>query len=233
MEYKERYARQIMLPEIGESGQKRMADASVLIVGVGGLGSPAALYLTAAGVGRIGLADADRVSESNLQRQVLYTEADLGASKVEAAAKRLRALSSHTRFDLYDEELTRTNGATLIARYDIVVECSDNYATRYLVDEICHALGKPWVYGSIGAFAGQVSLFTPESQTRYADLYPDRGELESMPRASGGVIGPVPGVIGAIEATEAIKWLTGCGTTLAGRLFTIDLSTMQSDTFDL
>ncbi len=233
MRPEERYARQIALPEIGAEGQRRLSGSSVLIVGAGGLGSPAALYLTAAGIGRIGLADADRVSESNLQRQVLYREADIDRPKTEAAAERLHALSGDTVIETYDEELTPENGAEMIARYDIVVECSDNFATRYTVDDLCLTAGKPWVYGSIGAFSGQASLFTPRCRTRYADLYPDRESLSAAPRSSGGVLGPVPGIIGAVQAAETVKWLVGFGTTLEGRLFTIDVATMQCRTFEL
>ena len=143
----QRYTRQTMLPEIGERGQRRLAEASVLVVGLGGLGSPVALYLAAAGVGRLGLADADVVSLSNLQRQVLYTARQVGEPKTRAARERLAALSPHTRFDLYDEGLTAENAQRIVAEYDLVVDCCDNYPTRYLLDDVCAACGKPWVYG--------------------------------------------------------------------------------------
>lgn len=232
MNLAERYARQIALPEIGAEGQRRLSNAAVLVVGVGGLGCPVTLYLTAAGVGRIGLMDADTVSESNLQRQILYTEQDVGMPKTEAARRRLTALSSVARIETHFAELTTGNAEETIAAYDLVVECSDNYATRYLVDDVCATLGKPWVYGSIGAFTGQVSLFLPGSQ-RYVDLYPASDGLAAAPRATGGVLGPVSGVVGAIEAAEAIKYLTGCNPTLAGRLLTIDLLSMSCTTFSL
>lgn len=232
MDPRERYARQTMLPEIGPEGQRRLAASSVLLVGVGGLGSPAALYLTGAGVGRLGLADPDTVSESNLQRQVLYTESQIGRPKPAAARERLAALSSSTRFDLHPEGLTAENARELVAAYDLVVECCDNFATRYLLDEACAEVGRPWVYGSIGAFHGQVSLFNGRTGRRYTELYPDREALCTLPRSTAGVLGTVPGVIGAIEASEAIKWIAGFGEPLEGKLFTIDLKTLQTETIE-
>ncbi len=228
----ERYARQTMLPEIGEEGQRRLAASSVLIVGLGGLGSAVAPCLAGAGVGRLGLADPDRVSASNLPRQTLYTESQLGRPKPEAARERLAALSSSTRFDLYPEGLTAANARELVAACDLVVDCCDNFATRYLLDETCAAVGRPWVYGSIGAFHGQVSLFNGPGGRRYTDLYPDREALCALPPAASGVIGPTPGVIGALEAAEAIKWLVGFGEPLDGRLLTLDLKTMQTETIE-
>ena len=228
-----RYARQTMLREIGDEGQRRLAQASVLVVGIGGLGSPAALYLTGAGVGRLGLADPDVVAESNLQRQTLYTEEQIGRPKVEAARERLEALSSHTRFDCYPEGLTAENARQLVAAYDLVVDCCDNFPTRYLLDEACAACGKPWVHGAIGAFQGQVSLFNGRTGRRYAELYPDREELCARPRSTAGVLGTVPGVIGTLEASEAIKWIVGFGEPLDGRVFTLDLKTLQSEIIDI
>ena len=232
MDPRERYARQTMLPEIGPEGQRRLAASSVLLVGVGALGSPAALYLRGAGVGRLGLADPDTVSESNLQRQVLYTKSQIGRPKPTAARERLAALSSSTRFDLHPEGLTAENARELVAAYDLVVECCDNFATRYLLDEACAEVGRPWVYGSIGAFHGQVSLFNGRTGRRYTELYPDREALCALPRSTAGVLGTVPGVIGAIEASEAIKWIAGFGEPLEGKLFTIDLKTLQTETIE-
>ena len=229
MDSTERYARQTMLREIGPEGQRRLAEASVLVVGVGGLGSPAALYLTGAGVGRLGLADPDRVSESNLQRQTLYTESQIGRPKTEAARERLSALCSQTRFTCYDEGLTAENAREVIEGYDLVVDCCDNFPTRYLIDDACAACGKPWVHGSIGEFQGQVALFNGRSGRRYAELYPDREALCVRPRTTSGVLGTVPGVIGTLEASEAIKWVVGFGEPLDGRLFTLDLKTLQTE----
>ena len=229
MDSTERYARQTMLREIGPEGQRRLAEASVLVVGVGGLGSPAALYLTGAGVGRLGLADPDRVSESNLQRQTLYTESQIGRPKTEAARERLSALCSQTRFTCYDEGLTAENAREVIEGYDLVVDCCDNFPTRYLIDDACAACGKPWVHGSIGEFQGQVALFNGRTGRRYAELYPDREALCRRPRTTSGVLGTVPGVIGTLEASEAIKWIVGFGEPLDGRLFTLDLKTLQTE----
>lgn len=229
----ERYARQTMLPEIGDAGQKRLAEASVLVVGVGGLGSAVTLYLTAAGVGRIGIVDDDTVSLTNLQRQVLYTEAEVGESKTERARERLLALSSHTRIETYPLRLTRENAEKLVASYDLVVDGCDNFATRYLIDDTCHRLGKPYVYGSICGFYGQASVFNYRGGLRYRDLFPDEETLAGAPKRVLGVMGVTPGFIGCTEAAEAIKIIAGCGEVLRNRLFTIDLLTMESHTIDL
>lgn len=223
-----RYSRQTMLPTIGEEGQRRLLASSVLIVGLGGLGSAAATYLTGAGVGHIGLCDPDTVSLSNLQRQVLYTEDEIGVGKVKAAAARLKAQSSPTRFDLYPDGLTRENAPAIAGRYDLLVDCTDNFATRYLIDDVCATLGKPWVYGSIGEHRGEVAVMNHRSGRRYADLYPDRKELCGLPRKTAGVIGALPGVIGALQASEAIKIITGADNPLDGRLFSIDLLSLST-----
>lgn len=226
----DRYSRQTMLDAIGPAGQERIACASVLIVGLGGLGAPVATYLTGAGAGRIGLADADTVSESNLQRQTLYTEAQIGRPKTEAARERLAAMSSHTVFDLYPEGLTPGNADALVSRYDLVVDCCDNFPTRFLIDDCCARAGVPWIHGAIGEFAGQVSVFNLSRGVRYSDLYPDREAMCALPRVTAGVIGPVPGVIGAIQASEALKILAGFGSPYEGRLFHIDLLSLQTST---
>ena len=211
MQYTERYARQIMLPEIGLSGQQALARASVLIVGAGGLGSPISLYLCTAGIGRIGLIDGDTVSESNLQRQILYTENETGRNKVECAKQTLSSRNESCRIDIYPHFLTEENAREIIEPYDIIVDGCD----------------------SIEGFKGQVSIFNGKKGKRYADLFPDRSTLTARPKASAGVIGPTPGVIGNIEAAEVIKLITGCGTPLYNRLFTIDLLTLESFTLDI
>ncbi len=225
----QRYARQTALPEIGPTGQAMIERGSVLIVGLGGLGAPAATYLTGAGVGRIGLCDPDTVSLSNLQRQVLYTEAEVGQPKVDCAARRLAAISGHTVFEKYPDGLTPENAREIIGAYDIVVDCCDNFATRYLIDDVCAELGKVWVYGSIGAFTGQAAVMNGAHGLRYSYLYSDREELEGQPAASGGVLGIVPGVIGAIEAGEALKLLGQFGEPLDGKLYVIDLKTLNTN----
>ena len=170
MQYTERYARQIMLPEIGLSGQQALARASVLIVGAGGLGSPISLYLCTAGIGRIGLIDGDTVSESNLQRQILYTENETGRNKVECAKQTLSSRNESCRIDIYPHFLTEENAREIIEPYDIIVDGCDNYATRYLIDDWCSRLQKPYVYGSIEGFKGQVSIFNGKKGKRYVDL---------------------------------------------------------------
>lgn len=222
-----------MLPEFGPDGQQRLRSASVLIVGVGGLGSPTATYLAAAGVGRLGLADPDVVSITNLQRQILYGEAEVGLPKTERAAERLRSLNSEVDIRLHPEELTPANADALVAQYDLVVDCCDNYATRYLIDDVCARSGRTWVYGSIGPFKGQVAVFGPPSGCRYSDLYPDREALCSRPRVVAGVIGPVAGTVGALEAWQALQIIVGFGNPLYGRLFTIDMKTLKTTIFDL
>ncbi len=228
----ERYARQIMLPEIGEEGQKKLAEASVLIVGLGGLGSPVSLYLTGAGVGRIGLCDNDRVSVSNLQRQILYSEETEGRSKVTIASRRLTELSSKTIFDEWKEALTAENAKQIISKYDLIIDCTDNHRTRYLIDDTCKELGKTWIHGAIGNFDGRVSTFTPDGP-RYSDLYPDKEMLSEIPKSTGGVIGPLPGIVGSIQAAEAIKLICGFGETLIGKILTINLKNLQFYVFDL
>ena len=187
----ERYARQTMLPEIGEQGQRRLSEASVLIVGIGGLGSAAALYLTGAGVGRIGLADADMVSKSNLQRQVLYTERQIGMPKSAAARERLAALSSHTAFECRPEGITPENARPILDGYDLILDCCDNFPTRYLLDDLCAACRKPWVHGSIGEFYGQVTVFNgrhfapvPGSRRAYSAQCRASSERCKLPRRS-------------------------------------------------
>lgn len=225
-----RYARQMLLPEIGPEGQQRLLCSAVLLVGLGGLGSAVASALAAAGVGRIGLADPDTVGESNLQRQTLYTERQIGQPKCEAARERLAALSSHTLYDLHAEGITPENARRIIAGYDLVIDCCDNFPTRYLLDDVCVACGKPWVHGAIGAFGGMVTVFNHRRAKRYAELYPDREALCRRPRRTEGVLGTVPGVVGTLQATEALKALAGFGEPLDGRLLVIDLKTMQTQT---
>ncbi len=228
----ERYSRQVMLPEIGEEGQRRLLEASVLIVGLGGLGSPVALYLTGAGIGRLGLCDNDVVSISNLHRQILYSENTEGKPKAHIASARLSELSSHTKFELWEEGLTPVNAQDIISRYDIIIDCTDNHKTRYLIDETCARLGKTWIHGAIGNFDGRVSTFTPGGP-RYSDLYSDIEVLIDAPKSAGGVIGPLPGIVGCIEATEAIKLICGFGETLSGKILTVDLKNLQFNVFDL
>ena len=228
----ERYSRQIMLPEIGIDGQEKLSKASVLIVGLGGLGSPVALYLTAAGIGRIGLCDNDVVSISNLQRQILYSEKSEGFPKATTAHKRLSELSSATCFDLWKDGLNQENAEDIISDYDLVLDCTDNHATRYLIDDVCHKLGKTWIYAAIEGLEGRVSTFGRDG-FRYIDLYPDREVLADRPKAHGGVIGPVPGIAGSLQAAEAIRLLCGFGENLIGKLLLFNLTKLTFNKIDL
>jgi sulfur-carrier protein adenylyltransferase/sulfurtransferase len=229
-----RYSRHLLLPEIGEAGQLRLSRGSVLIVGAGGLGSPAATYLAAAGVGTIGLVDFDRVDISNLHRQILYGSSDIGRPKLEAAAERLADLNPHVNVVAHDARLTSENALEILGAYDVVLDGTDNFATRYLVNDACTILGKPNVYGSVFRFDGQISVFTTGDAPCYRCLYPEPPPPHLVPScAEGGVLGVLPGVVGTIQATEAIKLLTGAGETLAGRLLLFDALRMSFRTLTL
>ncbi len=228
-----RYSRQTMLPQVGEEGQRKLASAKVLLVGVGGLGSPIALYLAGAGVGRIGLVDPDVVSENNLQRQILYKENEIGQPKVECAKKRLLELNSNIEVDCYPCRFNKENGQEIALQYDLIIDGCDNFSTRYLMDEISAELNIPYVYGSIGEFQGQVSVFNLKNSCRYRDLYPEDDSVLMDNPAVKGVLGPVPGVIGTLQAIETIKIITGIGEPLQNRLLTIDLLTMEILIFEV
>lgn len=229
-----RYNRQVILPEIGEEGQNKLKKAKVLIVGVGGLGSPIALYLAGAGVGTIGLVDDDTVSLTNLQRQVLYVEKELDKPKALCAAERLSALNSEIEIHSYPTRLTVDNAREMISNYDIIIDGCDNFSTRYLIDDSCATLKKPYVYGAICGFEGQVSVFHyGDNSKRYRDLYPDEEEMKRMPPPPKGVIGVTPAVVGSIEAMEVLKIICGFGDVLSGKLWTIDLRTLQSNKISL
>lgn len=224
-----RYDRQTMLPEIGAEGQEHLRHARVLIVGAGGLGSPVSLYLAGAGVGHIGLVDDDCVGRSNLHRQVLYAEDEVGRPKALMAARRLRALNHEVEVEPYVCRLSADNVRGLVERYDIVVDACDNYATRYLLSDACMALGRPYVYGAIEGFCGQVAVFCRTAGSRtYRDLYPEEDAAACQALASKGVVGMTPAVVGGVQAHEVLKLVCGYGDVLDGRLWTIDLRTMQS-----
>lgn len=230
----DRYARQVRLPEIGASGQERLGRASVVIVGAGGLGSPAALYLAAAGVGRIGLVDHDRVDETNLHRQILYGTADIGRPKLEAASQRLRDTNPYITITAHDARLTSTNALEIFRDYDVVVDGTDNFATRYLVNDACVLLQKPNVYGSVFRFEGQVSIFGTAEGPCYRCVQPEPPPPHLVPScAEGGVLGVLPGIIGTMQANEALKLLLGIGETLAGRLLLFDALRMTFRTVKL
>ena len=225
---RERYARHLSLSQIGEAGQLRLRAASVVVVGAGGLGSPLLMYLAAAGVGRLGIVDFDVVDRSNLQRQLLYGESVIGERKVTAAASRLRDINPHVTIDLHDVRLSSVNALELLAGYDIVIDGTDTFTTRYLVSDACVLLGKPNVYGSVFGFEGQVSVFDASRGPCYRCLYPEPPPAGSVPScAEGGVLGVLPGIIGTMQATEAIKLITGAGEPLIGRLLLIDALASQ------
>ena len=215
----ERYSRHLILPEVGLEGQKRLKAASVLCIGTGGLGSPLLLYLAAAGIGRIGIVDFDVVDQSNLQRQVIHGTSWVGKPKIESAKHRIHEINPLCQVDLYETRLSSENALDIVKPYDIVVDGTDNFPTRYLVNDACVLLDKPNVYGSIYRFEGQATVFNYEGGPNYRDLYPEPPPPGLVPScAEGGVLGILPGMIGVIQATETVKIILGQGTTLNGRL---------------
>jgi molybdopterin/thiamine biosynthesis adenylyltransferase len=233
-EQRERYSRHLLVPEVGEAGQLRLLASKVLLIGAGGLGSPAGLYLAAAGVGTLGLVDSDIVDRSNLQRQVLHTNASVGKPKTESAAATLRALNPDVDIVRHDLRLDSSNVLEVLAPYDVIVDGCDNFTTKYLVNDAAVLTGKPVVYGSIFRFDGQASVFVPKQGPCYRCLYPEPTPQELAPSCDeAGVLGVLPGVLGLIQATEALKLLLGRGTTLKGRLLTYDALAMTFKEFKL
>ncbi|MGE3803285.1 MAG: molybdopterin-synthase adenylyltransferase MoeB [Gemmataceae bacterium] len=227
-----RYSRHLIMPEVALDGQKRLKASSVLLIGAGGLGSPLGLYLAAAGVGRIGLVDFDVVDFSNLQRQVLHGTPDVGRPKLQSAKERLNAINPEVQINLYGERLSADNAMKICEPYDIVIDGTDNFPTRYLVNDVCVLLKKPNVYGSIFRFDGQASVFFPPHGPCYRCLYPEPpppGEVPSC--AEGGVLGILPGLVGCIQATEAVKLILGSGSPLIGRLLLYDALQMTFQQF--
>lgn len=215
----ERYSRHLILPEVGLEGQKRLKAASVLCIGTGGLGSPLLLYLAAAGVGRIGIVDFDVVDFSNLQRQVIHGTSWVGKPKIASAKDRIHEINPYCQVDLYETRLSSENAIEILSPYDVIVDGTDNFPTRYLVNDACVLLNKPNVYGSIFRFEGQATVFNYQGGPNYRDLYPEPPPPGMVPScAEGGVLGILPGIIGVIQATETVKIIIGKGTTLSGRL---------------
>ena len=218
-----RYSRHLILPEIGIDGQRKLRRARVLLVGAGGLGSPAALYLAAAGVGTLGLVDFDTVDTSNLQRQVLHGTSDVGRSKLDSARDRLHDINPHVHVEPFPVRFTARNARQIAEGFDVIVDGTDNFGTRYLVNDLCVLLGVPNVYGSIFRFDGQASVFATDEGPCYRCLYREPPPAGLVPAcAEGGVLGVLPGLVGTIQATEAIKLITGAGTPLIGRLLLVD-----------
>ncbi len=234
-----RYARHFVLPEFGKAGQAKLKAANVLVVGAGGLGSPVLLYLAAAGVGHIGIIDDDVVDESNLQRQVLYTTEDIGKPKVEIAKQRILALNPHIKVTTYQTRLEKENVFDILQEYEIVADGTDNFATRYLVNDACVIANKINVFASIFRFEGQVSVFNYLNEdgtrgTNYRDLFPEPPAAGSIPNcAEGGVLGVLPGIVGSMQANEVIKVITGIGKPLKGRLFLFDAANFTSNTIKI
>ncbi len=229
-----RYRRHLVLPEVGREGQRRLKDAQVLLVGAGGLGSPLGLYLAAAGVGRIGIVDFDVVDETNLQRQILHGTRDVGRSKLDSARDRLADLNPHVQIDTHEVRLCKDNALEIFEPYDIIIDGTDNFPTRFLVNDACVLLHKPNVYGSIFRFEGQASVFWAERGPCYRCVYPEPPPPGLVPScAEGGVLGVLPGVIGAIQAIEAVKLILGRGQPLIGRLLMFDALKMRFREFTL
>ncbi len=223
-----RYSRHLILPDVALEGQKRLKAARVLLVGAGGLGSPAALYLAAAGVGTLGMVDFDVVDATNLQRQILHGTRDIGRSKLESARNRIADLNPNVNVETHETRLTSANALDILREYDIVVDGTDNFATRYLTNDACVMLGKPNVYGSIFRFEGQASVFATPDGPCYRCLFPTPPPPGLVPScAEGGVLGVLPGLVGTIQATEAIKLILGLGESLIGRLLLVDAMNMR------
>src|SRR6202041_3166433 len=224
----ERSSRHLIIPEAGMDGQLKLNQAKVLCIGTGGLGAPLGLYLAAAGVGRIGLVDFDRVDDSNLQRQVLFSTQDVGRPKIEAAADRLRGLNPDIQIDAFDTHLSSENALEILRDWDIIVDGTDNFPTRYLVNDACVLMDKPNVYGSIFRFEGQVTVFNYKGGPCYRCLYPEPPPPGLVPScAEGGVLGVLPGIVGSLQAMETIKLILGIGEPLAGRLLLFDALGMK------
>ena len=225
----ERHARHLVLPNVGHEGQEKLASARVLVIGAGGLGSPVLLYLAAAGIGTIGIVDDDVVDISNLQRQIIHRTEDVGSKKVDSARARLLALDPNIKVEVYPNRLNPENAISVLKGWDVVVDGTDNIPTRYLIDDACHLLSIPWVYGSIHRFEGQVSVFSTEQSRCYRDLFPEAppaGALQNC--ADAGVFGVLPGVVGSIQATEVIKQILGLETNLVGSLLLYDALEMST-----
>ena len=225
---KARYARHLILPQVGELGQKKIKSSSVLVVGAGGLGSPVLMYLAAAGIGRIGIIDDDKVDLTNLQRQIIHSTSSIGELKIESAKRRINQINPEIRIEIFDKRLNIGNAEKIINKFDIVVDGTDNFATRYTISDCCEILDKPWVFGSIHRFEGQVSVFNLNGSPNYRDLFPKAPPPELAPNcAEAGVLGVLPGIIGSFQANEVLKIILGMDGTLDGELLIIDTITMN------
>jgi len=225
---KARYARHLILPQVGEIGQKKIKSASVLVVGAGGLGSPVLMYLAAAGIGKIGIIDDDKIELTNLQRQIIHSTSSIGELKTESAKKRINQINPEIIVEIFDTRLTIENAKEIINRYDVIVDGTDNFATRYTISDCCEILGKPWVFGSIHRFEGQVSVFNLNGSPNYRDLFPKAPPPELAPNcAEAGVLGVLPGIIGSFQANEVLKIILEIDGILDSELLLIDTQTMN------
>jgi len=230
----DRYQRQLIIPAVGEAGQEKLRQARVVVTGAGGLGSPVLMYLAAAGVGTIGIVDSDTVNISNLQRQVLYVTGDIGRVKADAAAERISLLNPLIKVISYPVRLTAENAPDILAGYDIAVDCSDNFPTRYLLSDATLHAGIPMVYGAVYQFMGQASVFNYKGGLSYRDLFPEEMHLSGDNKTDPpGVIGVLPGIIGSVQACEVIKIITGAGDILSGRLLQIDALSLRTEIISL
>ncbi len=230
----DRYQPHLLLPEIGFKGQLLLKKSRVLIVGVGGLGCPASLYLAAAGVGHLGLIDGDQVSLNNLQRQILYSTDQVSLPKVQAAQERLHSLNPEVHVEIYPQELTPQNARDLFQKYDIILDGTDNFKTRYVISDACTATEKPHVYGAVSKFDGQASLFFPPQGPCYRCLYPQSAENCQAPTCGGqGVLGVLPGLVGTLQATEVLKFILKIGNSLLGRLLILDTLDLKFSSLQL
>ena len=225
---KARYARHLILPQVGEAGQKKIKSASVLVVGAGGLGSPVLMYLAAAGIGKIGIIDDDKVDMTNLQRQIIHSTSSIGELKTESAKRRIKQINPEIIVDIFGTRLTIENAKEIIDGYDIIADGTDNFATRYTISDCCEILGKPWVFGSIHRFEGQVSVFNLNGSPNYRDLFPKAPPPELAPNcAEAGVLGVLPGIIGSFQANEVLKIVLEMDGILDSELLLIDTQTMN------
>ncbi len=227
-EERERYSRHLLLPDIGFAGQKKLKSARILCVGTGGLGSPVLQYLAAAGVGHLGIIDFDVVDAANLHRQIIHRTSSVGKAKVESAAAAIKEINPNVKTELFPAPFTSANALALVNDYDLIIDCTDNFPTRYLVNDACEIAGKAYIYGSIFRFEGQASVFNYQQGPTYRDLYPEPPDPGLVPNcAVAGVLGILPGIIGLIQATEAIKLILGKGESLSGRLLLYDALKMR------
>ena len=228
-----RYQRHLALPDIGYEGQEKLKAASILVVGAGGLGCPALLYLTASGVGRIGIIDHDIVESSNLQRQILYQTDDIGKLKATIATKKLKDLNPYTLIESYPEMLKSSNVSNIFQSFDIVIDGTDNFETRYLINDACVVSGKPFVYGAVSRFDGQLSVFNYENGPTLRCLFPENDHSNIPSCEMNGVMGILPGMIGTMQATETIKMITGIGEVASGKLITYDALTNEMNIYSI